>query len=132
MEKKRLDVLLTEKGLAKSRERARAVIMSGAVRVDGKTADKAGACFAEDADITVEGDDLPYVSRGGLKLEKAICKFGIALNGLVCADIGASTGGFTDCMLQKDVYKRQWLTSAAISRPSARKAVVTADRPFVT
>ena len=66
MEKKRLDVLLTEKGLAKSRERARAVIMSGAVRVDGKTADKAGACFAEDADITVEGDDLPYVSRGGL------------------------------------------------------------------
>ena len=105
MEKKRLDVLLTEKGLAICRERASAVIMSGAVRVDGKTADKAGACFAEDADITVEGDDLPYVSRGGLKLEKAICQFGIALNGLVCADIGASTGGFTDCMLQNGAKK---------------------------
>ena len=99
-EKKRLDVLLTERGLQESRQRAQAVIMSGEVFVNGQRVDKPGTAVAEDAQIEVRGGTLAYVSRGGLKLEKAMAAFPIDLNGAVCADIGASTGGFTDCMLQ--------------------------------
>ena len=99
--KERLDVLLVEKGFAASREKAKAIIMSGAVFVDGQREDKAGASFdREKARIEVKGSTLKYVSRGGLKLEKAIEVFGIGLQNMICMDIGASTGGFTDCMLQ--------------------------------
>lgn len=100
MSKKRLDVLLVEKGLAESREKAKTSIMAGIVYVDGEKEDKAGSTFPETAEIEVRGKTLPYVSRGGLKLEKAMEVFGIRLENLVCMDIGASTGGFTDCMLQ--------------------------------
>ena len=100
MSKKRLDVLLVEQGLAESREKAKASIMAGIVYVDGEKEDKAGSTFPETAKIEVRGKTLPYVSRGGLKLEKAMEVFGIKLENLVCMDIGASTGGFTDCMLQ--------------------------------
>ena len=98
--KERLDVLLVKRGLAPSREKAKAVIMSGIVYVNGQKEDKAGAAFEETAAVEVRGSSLRYVSRGGLKLEKAVTAFGLALEGAVCADIGASTGGFTDCMLQ--------------------------------
>ena len=103
--KKRLDVLLTERGLQESRQRAQAVIMSGEVFVNGQRVDKPGTAVAEDAQIEVRGGTLAYVSRGGLKLEKAMAAFPIDLNGAVCADIGASTGGFTDCMLQNGAEK---------------------------
>ena len=98
--KKRLDVLVYEKGLADSREKAKALIMAGAVYVGCEREDKPGSQFEETAEITVKGHTLPYVSRGGLKLEKALQAFPIDLEGKVCLDIGASTGGFTDCMLQ--------------------------------
>ena len=98
--KKRLDVLLAERGLQESRQKAQAVIMSGEVFVNGQRVDKPGTAVAEDARIEIRGGTLAYVSRGGLKLEKAMASFPIDLNGAVCADIGASTGGFTDCMLQ--------------------------------
>lgn len=104
--KERLDVLLVKKKLAPSREKAKAVIMSGIVYVDGQKEDKAGAAFEEDAvTIEVRGNTLPFVSRGGLKLEKAFSVFPIHVDGMVCLDIGASTGGFTDCMLQKGAAK---------------------------
>ncbi len=104
--KERLDVLLVEKGFAASREKAKAIIMSGAVFVDGQREDKAGASFdREKARIEVKGSTLKYVSRGGLKLEKAIEVFGIGLQNMICMDIGASTGGFTDCMLQNGAAK---------------------------
>ncbi len=105
MEKERLDVLLVSKGLASSREKAKAFIMSGNVYVNGQKEDKAGATFSTDSDIEVRGEKPPFVSRGGLKLDKAIKSFGIDLAGKVCMDIGASTGGFTDCMLQNDAAK---------------------------
>ncbi len=99
--KKRLDVLLVERGCAESREKARAVIMSGCVYVNGQKEDKAGAVFAEEGlRLEVRGNPLKYVSRGGLKLEKAVERWPLPLRGSVCMDIGASTGGFTDCMLQ--------------------------------
>ena len=98
--KKRLDVLCVERGLAASREKAKAVIMSGIVYVDGVREDKAGTSFDESAVIEVRGTTLKYVSRGGLKLEKAIEVFRLDLDGLTCLDVGSSTGGFTDCMLQ--------------------------------
>lgn len=98
--KERLDVLLAEKGLFPSREKAKAAVMAGVVSVDGQRIDKAGTRVDTDADITVIDQGCPYVSRGGLKLEKAIDSFGIDLEGAKAADIGASTGGFTDCMLQ--------------------------------
>ena len=104
-EKKRLDVLLTERGLQESRQRAQAVIMSGEVFVNGQRVDKPGTAVAEDAQIEIRGGTLAYVSRGGLKLEKAMATFPIDLHGAVCADIGASTGGFTDCMLQNGASK---------------------------
>jgi len=98
--KKRLDLLLTERNLAASREKAKAIIMSGIVFVDGVREDKAGATFEETADIVIKGSTLRYVSRGGLKLEKAVSAFQLDLAGKTCLDVGSSTGGFTDCMLQ--------------------------------
>lgn len=100
MAKKRLDVALVEQGLAESRQKAQALIMAGQVYVNGQKETKAGAPVGEEAAVEVRGKALPYVSRGGLKLEKAIALWPISLSGAVCADIGASTGGFTDCMLQ--------------------------------
>ena len=104
--KERLDVLLVKQGLAESREKAKAIIMSGNVFVDGQREDKAGSTFDEEkVEITVKGNTLKYVSRGGLKLEKAIAQFGVNVQDAVCMDIGASTGGFTDCMLQNGATK---------------------------
>ena len=104
--KERLDVLLVKKGLAPSREKAKAVIMAGSVYVDGQKEDKAGSVFDEEsAQIEVRGHVLPYVSRGGLKLEMALKVFPITLTNKICMDIGASTGGFTDCMLQNGAVK---------------------------
>lgn len=103
--KKRLDILVTERGLAESREKAKTLIMAGQVYVDGQKADKPGDTFSEDAAVEVRGKGLPYVSRGGLKLEKAMRKFGLQLQGCTCMDIGASTGGFTDCMLQNGAQR---------------------------
>lgn len=104
--KERLDVLLTKQGLAESREKAKALIMSGDVFVNGQREDKAGAVFEEaKAAIEVRGRTLPYVSRGGLKLEKALQNFPLSVRDKVCMDIGASTGGFTDCMLQNGARK---------------------------
>ena len=103
--KKRLDVLIVEQGLADSREKAKAIIMSGIVYVDNNKEDKAGTTFEETSKIEVRGNTLKYVSRGGLKLEKAMNNFGVTLDGKVCMDVGASTGGFTDCMLQNGAVK---------------------------
>lgn len=103
--KERLDVLLVKKNLAESREKAKAIIMSGIVYVDGQKEDKAGSTFEETAQVEVRGSTLKYVSRGGLKLEKAMTHFGATLEGKVCMDVGASTGGFTDCMLQNGAVK---------------------------
>lgn len=104
--KERLDVLLVKQGLAESREKAKAVIMAGEVFVQGQREDKAGSMFDETkVQITVKGSSLKYVSRGGLKLEKAMAEFPIVLTDKVCMDIGASTGGFTDCMLQSGAQK---------------------------
>lgn len=103
--KDRLDVLLVKRGLAESREKAKAVIMSGIVYVDGQKEDKAGQTFADTANIEVRGSTLKYVSRGGLKLEKAMECFDVSVKDKVCMDIGASSGGFTDCMLQNGAKK---------------------------
>ena len=103
--KKRLDVLLVERGLAETRTKAQAVIMSGLVYVAGQKADKPGMSFEENAEIEVRGATCPYVSRGGLKLEKALRDFGVDPTGYVCSDSGASTGGFTDCLLQQGASK---------------------------
>ena len=100
MAKLRLDVALTQRGLAESRQKAQALIMAGEVYVNGQKETKAGAPVKEEDGLEVRGNTLPYVSRGGLKLEKAMQVWPIDLKGAVCADIGASTGGFTDCMLQ--------------------------------
>ena len=101
----RLDQYLCQNGLVQSRERAKALIMSGIVFVNNQKADKAGEMIAEDATVEVRGHDIGYVSRGGLKLEKAMQVFPMTPNGKVCMDIGASTGGFTDCMLQNGATK---------------------------
>lgn len=103
--KERLDVLLVSQGLAISREKAKAIIMSGNVLVNGQREDKAGTMIDVKAEITVKGGQLKYVSRGGLKLEKAMSHFDLTLEGRVCMDVGASTGGFTDCMLQNGAVK---------------------------
>lgn len=104
--KERLDNLLVKKGLAQSREKAKGFIKSGIVYVNGKKEEKAGASFEEETVIIeIRGEVLKYVSRGGLKLEKAMASFGIELDGAICMDIGASTGGFTDCMLQNGAIK---------------------------
>ncbi len=103
--KKRLDVLLTERMYAESRSKAQAIIMAGQVYVDGQKADKPGISYEESVEIEVRGDTCPYVSRGGLKLEKALRDFGVKPEGYVCSDSGASTGGFTDCLLQQGASK---------------------------
>lgn len=103
--KERLDVLLVQKGLAPSREKAKAMIMEGNVFINNNREDKAGTMFDENTEIEIKGNTLKYVSRGGLKLEKAMTHFGITLDNKVCMDIGASTGGFTDCMLQNGARK---------------------------
>ena len=103
--KKRLDMMLVERALAPSREKAKAYIMAGQVYVDGQKEDKAGSMFTETVKVEVRGNTLPYVSRGGLKLEKAMNEFDVSLEGKVCMDVGASTGGFTDCMLQNGGVK---------------------------
>ena len=98
--KKRLDLVVIEKGLVHSRQRAQALIMAGKVLVNNHIVDKSGTLVFPDDDIVLQGEDHPYVSRGGLKLEKALHTLGININGFVCLDVGASTGGFTDCLLQ--------------------------------
>ena len=103
--KKRLDLLMMERALAPSREKAKAIIMSGNVFVEGQREDKAGTTFPEEVNIEVRGHVLPYVSRGGLKLEKAMKEFHVTVDGKVCTDVGSSTGGFTDCMLQNGAVK---------------------------
>ena len=103
--KERLDVLLVKRNLVGSREKAKAVIMSGNVFVDGQREDKAGTTFSDEVQIEIKGHTLPYVSRGGLKLEKALANFDVTVDGKVCTDVGSSTGGFTDCMLQNGAVK---------------------------
>ena len=103
--KERLDVLLVKRNLVESREKAKAIIMSGNVFVEGQREDKAGTTFSDEVQIEIKGHTLPYVSRGGLKLEKAIANFDVKLEGKVCTDVGSSTGGFTDCMLQNGAKK---------------------------
>ena len=103
--KERLDLLLVKKGIFSSRERARASIMAGEIFVEGRRADKCGESIKVEANIEFKGENMPYVSRGGFKLEKAIKNFSIDLSNQVCLDIGASTGGFTDCMLQNGAKK---------------------------
>ena len=103
--KERLDVLLFSKGLADSREKAKAIIMSGIVFINGERVDKAGQSFDVDALIEIKGHTLRYVSRGGLKLEKAMANFDVTVDGKICMDVGSSTGGFTDCMLQNGAIK---------------------------
>lgn len=104
-EKERLDILLVQKGMFESRERAKASIMAGEIFIDGFRVDKCGQKVKIKSNIEFKGKKMPYVSRGGFKLEKSINSFGISLDGKVCFDIGASTGGFTDCMLQNGAKK---------------------------
>ena len=103
--KQRLDLLLVERGLAETRAKAQAVIMSGLVYVNGQKADKPGMSYSEDVELEIRGAACPYVSRGGLKLEKALRDFGVNPAGYICSDSGASTGGFTDCLLQQGAAK---------------------------
>lgn len=105
VKKERIDILLVEKGIITSRERAKTNIMAGKIFVDGHRVDKVGEKVNVEAEIIFKGEDIPYVSRGGLKLEKAMKSFDITLDNKVCMDIGASTGGFTDCMLQNNASK---------------------------
>ena len=103
--KERLDILLVKRNLAASREKAKAIIMSGNVYVEGQKEDKPGTTFSDESRIEVRGNTLPYVSRGGLKLDKALKNFDVTVEGKVCTDVGSSTGGFTDCMLQNGAVK---------------------------
>lgn len=103
--KERLDVLVTQQGLAPSREKAKALIMAGEVLVDGQREDKPGTTFPDTVKITIKGNPIPFVSRGGLKLDKAVKHFALDLKGKTCMDVGSSTGGFTDCMLQNGAVK---------------------------
>ena len=103
--KERLDILLVNKNLVSSRQKAKAIIMAGNVLVNGQKETKAGTLFDENVDIQIKGQPLKYVSRGGFKLEKAIEKFGVDLSSKTCMDVGSSTGGFTDCMLQNNAKK---------------------------
>ena len=103
--KERLDVLLVKRVMAESREKAKAVIMTGNVFVNGQREDKAGSTFPVDVQIEIKGTPMKYVSRGGYKLEKAVEQWGISLAGRTCMDVGSSTGGFTDCMLQNGASK---------------------------
>ena len=103
--KKRLDLLIVERGLAESREKAQAMILAGKVRVNGARSDKAGAQISDGARVEISGTSTKYASRGGVKLEGALADFGIDVSGKVCLDVGASTGGFTDCLLQRGASK---------------------------
>lgn len=103
--KERLDILVVKQNLAESREKAKALIMAGEIFVAGQREDKPGSTFEDTVEITLHGNTLPYVSRGGLKLEKAMKQFGVVLSDKICMDVGASTGGFTDCMLQNGAVK---------------------------
>jgi len=103
--RQRLDLLLVARGLAPTREKAQGLILAGLVEVDGRRADKAGTAFPDDAQVRVAGPEHPYVSRGGVKLAAALDAFAIDPAGLVCADVGASTGGFTDCLLQRGALR---------------------------
>lgn len=103
--KERLDILMVNQGLASSREKAKSIIMAGSVYVDGQKEDKAGTKFEDTVQIEVRGQKMPYVSRGGYKLEKAMKEYGLDLTGKICMDVGSSTGGFTDCMLQNGAVK---------------------------
>ena len=105
MAKERIDKILVERGLVPSRERARALILAGQVLVAENVVDKAGTQIFTDADIRLKIDDIPYVSRGGLKLEKALNEFPVEVEGVIAIDVGASTGGFTDCLLQRGAIK---------------------------
>ena len=105
VQKERLDKLLVTRGLVQSRERARALILAGQVVVDHHTVDKAGAQVSTDVSLRLKGEDIPYVSRGGLKLEKALETFAVDVTGRVALDVGASTGGFTDCLLQRGAVR---------------------------
>jgi 23S rRNA (cytidine1920-2'-O)/16S rRNA (cytidine1409-2'-O)-methyltransferase len=105
MVRRRLDVLLVARGLAATREKAQGLILAGLVLVDGRRSDKAGTAVGDDADVRVAGPEHPYVSRGGVKLAAALDAFSIDPRGLVCADVGASTGGFTDCLLQRGALR---------------------------
>lgn len=105
MKRERIDKLLIEKGIVPSRERARALILEGKVTVEGSVIDKPGVRVNVDAPVQIRGEDLPYVSRGGKKLEKALESFGIDPEGMIVMDVGASTGGFSDCVLQKGAKK---------------------------
>ena len=118
--KKRIDILLVEQGYFDSRERAKKAIMAGLVFVDNQRCDKAGTEVKEDANILVKGNPIPYVSRGGLKLEKAMKNFGVTLKDKVCMDIGASTGGFTDCMLQNGAVNVSFI-SLKLVLPKAKE-----------
>jgi 23S rRNA (cytidine1920-2'-O)/16S rRNA (cytidine1409-2'-O)-methyltransferase len=99
--RKRIDILAVEKGLAESRQKAQALVMAGKILIDGRPADKPGTQVFEDVDIQLRGDPLPFVSRGGTKLQAALDAFGVSVQGLRCLDVGAATGGFTDCLLQR-------------------------------
>lgn len=123
--KERLDVLLVKRGLAPSREKAKAIIMSGIVYVDNVKEDKAGTMFDEKSLVEVRGKTLKYVSRGGLKLEKAMDVFGVRIAGKICMDVGASTGGFTDCMLQNGAVK---VYSVDVGHGQLAWKLVTDDR----
>ncbi|WP_434311673.1 TlyA family RNA methyltransferase [Hominifimenecus sp. rT4P-3] len=103
--KERLDILVVKRNLAESREKAKALIMAGEIFVAGQREDKPGSTFDDTVEVALHGSALPYVSRGGLKLEKAMKQFGVVLSGKICMDVGASTGGFTDCMLQNGAVK---------------------------
>lgn len=115
--KQRLDKLMVERGLAPSREKAQALIMAGQVVVGDHAAQKAGHQVALDAEIRIKGEQLPYVSRGGLKLERGLDQFGIDPSGRTAIDVGASTGGFTDCLLQRGLQKSMLLMWAMASWP---------------
>lgn len=130
--KTRLDVLLVEQGLQESRQKAQATIMAGIVYVNNQKVDKPGTAVPNDAHIEVRGKTLRYVSRGGLKLEKAMQTWPIALEGKTCADIGSSTGGFTDCMLQngaKKVYAVDVGTNQLAWKLRTDPRVVCLERP---
>ena len=114
--KKRLDVLLVEQGYADTRSKAQAIIMSGNVYVDGQKADKPGVSYEEHVTLEVRGAACPYVSRGGLKLEKALRNFGVDPTGYVCSDSGASTGGFTDCRFGKIDLGKRYITHGAVNK----------------
>ena len=124
--KKRLDVLVYELGFAESREKAKAIIMSGIIYADNQKADKPGTMYSEDVKIEMRGNKLKYVSRGGLKLEKAVNVFSLDLKDKITMDIGASTGGFTDCMLQNGA-KKVYSVACALRRSPVFSCLLRTD-----